>query len=143
MQAEQERTDKLVIQGELQRLAEAAPEIRDQKVGTKVLSDWATEAVAHGFTQREMAEVKDHRVFLVLRELHQTKQKLAEYETARAAPAKNAVRPALNRPPANAGRPRPDSGQQVVGRRQIMQAARSNDERAQIAAVEAMFGLKG
>lgn len=143
MQAEQQRTDALVIQGEMQRLAEAAPEIRDQKVGTKVLEDWAGTAMEHGFTQREMAEVKDHRVFLVLRDLHQTKQKLAEYEKARAAPVKNAVRNAPNRAPTNAGRPRPETGNQVVGRRQIMQAARSGDERSQIAAVEAMFGLKG
>ncbi len=142
MLAEQQRTDQLVIQGEMQRLAEAAPEIRDQKVGTKVLADWAGVALAHGFTQREMAEVKDHRVFLVLRELHQTKQKLAEYETAKTAPARNAVRPVVSRP-VNASRPRPETGNQVVGRRQIMQAARSGDERSQIAAVEAMFGLKG
>lgn len=143
MQAEQQRTDALVLQGELARLEAIAPEFREQDKRQKLLSDWAAQAQPHGFTPQELAAVKDHRVFSVLRELASTKAELAAMKAAKELPARKAVQPVVGRPPLNANRARPETGSQQMGRRQILDAARSGDSARQIAAVEAMFGLKG
>ncbi len=142
LDAEQKRTDAMALQGELARLAEAAPELRSQD-GQKAMAEWASHAQHHGFTPQELAMVKDHRVFLVLRELDQTKRELAALKSAKEAPVKKAVQTVVSRQPTNANRPRQDSAPREMGRRQIMEAARSRDASAQEAAVAAMFNLRG
>ena len=141
LQAEHQRSEQLILQGELARLAEAAPEVREK--GTAPLAEWSKHAQQHGFTPQELGAVKDHRVFLVLRDLAQTKAELAALKAAKDAPARKAVQSVVTRAPVNASRARSEGNTQQWGRRQIMQAARSGDADAQAEAVAAMFGLKG
>jgi hypothetical protein len=142
LQAEQNRTDQIAIQGEMARLVAAVPEMADPAQGRKAMADWASLAVEKGFTQQEMAAVKDHRVFLVLRDLAQAKAELAALKSAKEAPARKAVQPVVTRP-VNATRPRPETGNRALSRDVIMKAARSSSNDAQVAVMEQMLGLKG
>lgn len=141
MMQEETRTRQLAVQGEMARLVEKVPEWRDQAVARKAMLDMTNLAGEFGYTQQELGAVSDHRAFLVLKQLHDARAELATLKAAKEAPARKAVQPVVTRPPVNATRPRPDTGNRSMSRDQVMRAARSSNQDAQVEALTHILGL--
>lgn len=142
LQAEETRTRQMAVMGEMERLKQAVPEWRDQATAAKGMTDMVSLAGEFSYSPQEISGVSDHRAFLVLKALHDTRAKLAAYEAAKDAPARKAVQQVVTRP-VNATRPRTETNTGQMSRQQIMAAARSGDSKAQEAAVAQLLGLRG
>jgi hypothetical protein len=141
LMAEHNRTQQIAVAGEMTRLAEKAPELRDPQKAAAFRDAVVSVAGEYGFAPQEVGAVTDHRALLVLRDLANARAELAALKAAKQAPAqKKAVQPVVSRP-ASANRPRPDATQGALSRRDILNAARSGDQNRQIDAVTRMLGL--
>jgi hypothetical protein len=121
---------------EMSLLVERIPEWKDQAVMRKEASELAAFASEVGFTPEDLADIYDHRAFVVLRDAMRYRQMMAKAKSGAAKVADPKVRPAV--PTAPSGR-KPVQTDADKARTRLKKTGRDKDA---IAALEARLNAR-
>ena len=115
-QAEQYRAHMARVAEEAQKLVQVIPDFGSREKAQKLYAGIANTAAEYGFTEQEISDIADARFVRVLYELHQSRNRQAVKEAAKAKPQPpRNVKPGANR----------SESPQLARERMLKEAARS------------------